>query len=296
MEVKYFDEFLSLMQAYVKTQRLYYEHKGDYKRLNGMPHNFSELERIVSRKLHDEYTRLLDDQWQGSLITYNQAFVKFARQYNIEIIKYSEKATEQNKATKAYCQERLFQMVNESSVDPGKYRQYQTAYENSIDAMLYRQNQSFVNAYNKIEKELKRWTKDTFGIEDKILTEKPNSISFSPPTINFNHDAQLRLQQALKEFIAIEAQRLYLKELLAGKVASGTIVVNQQQNSLVYVFRQAKDAGHCNEDKTKIRDWLLHWFRVFDGKEVKALTPRTVYDALTKDTKPAKNKRIHYKP
>ena len=128
--------------------------------------------------------------------------------------------------------------------------------------------------------------------EDQPFIPVPDPVV---PILLIRSSAREGLYNALARFVDV-TQHTDLRAILNGETAATPVVIRHKQGSIAYVFRQAQKAGHCDEEKTGIRNWLLYWFRVYDGKEVRSMTPNTVYDSLSKDKHPSKSNRIPYNP
>ncbi|WP_020598382.1 hypothetical protein [Spirosoma panaciterrae] len=94
-----------------------------------------------------------------------------------------------------------------------------------------------------------------------------------------------------------ELDQVSLKALLDGQTIAQRITVRDRpQNSIAYVFRQAKENGHIQNEKTEIAAWLVRWFQVVRQGESYPLNHRSVYDTLTQEYATPKTKPIRYKP
>lgn len=298
MEENQFYAFIDKLERYAKLQRLYYEHDEGYVRLGQMPQDFEELCRKAIRHLESEFERLSDSKWKECLTEYNKAFIAFKEDYLETSIKYAKKAQEDNEDAKSYYKTNFLERLKTVN-DSYKRTFYSTegGYLISPEYKLFIQNQSSVKSFNTIQKSLKKWNEIT-SIKEKVelLSKVKKTLVKKVPSIEIDKSSQLGIYTALVKYISNDDHKLYLSRLLAGEKIPPPIVIEHQQGSIAYLFRQALEAGKISNEKTKIRDWLVYWFNVLDGRTQKPLNLDTVYDALSKDKKPAKANRIPYTP
>jgi len=271
MHDEYFNNFLKLMRTYIKTLRLKFEGQSDID-LHMMRYNYySTFNYKIDTQLTKEYNTLPDSEWKKKLKNYKEALDRFDADHE--------------KEGWEYCKALLKIRFKEE--------------------YLFKQNQSYMGALDSMRRRVNHWVDLTFSSEEKELFAKVETNLISElntrntlPTLQVNELAREDIFIALSKFIPNKEHHPLLKVLLTGEEISCFIIIKRNQNSIAYLFRQVKDAGYIIEDKTKIRDWILYWFRVSDAKSTtgKELTPTTVYDALSKDKKPKKNNRIPYNP
>lgn len=149
---------------------------------------------------------------------------------------------------------------------------------------------------------MQRWVKLHELKESELSTALAHGdpVEEPPPSsvisLIFEDGKGTEIYNALKPHVD-ELQWDSLRSLLAGEEVAGPIIISgRPKNALVYVFLQALEAGHINNSKTAISNWIVKWFQVKVKGQVENMVYDYVYELLKDGNAPAKSSRIAYKP
>ncbi|WP_020598685.1 hypothetical protein [Spirosoma panaciterrae] len=295
-----FDAYLKLMRAYIKTLRLVFNGRADWSVLESLPQNYHLMASEVRLLIDRQYKTLPDSEWREKIIYYKQVQNQFDADYMQIGDTYCKALWEKQRANEkqeAILQEEVLAKIDSNQLEEAREYYQKNFLKLKFQEKLFRQNQSYMDALVHTRQHIDNWIKTTLGSDIEEDEQLDNSLNnYDVPRLRITTEACDDLCKAFENFIEDESQRKDFLKLLKGEQASRPIIIKHMQGSIAYVFRQAKEADYITEEKTKIRDWLVYWIRAYDGMSINKLKPSTIYDALSKDKKPAKSHRILYNP
>ncbi|GAB2596544.1 hypothetical protein [Spirosoma areae] len=194
------------------------------------------------------------------------------------------------------------QLTGFPSTTPDTYRKLLT--EEDFSTFLAR----FLKSYELKEQHLvARLERENFdrqqediqsALSKPLLLEAERSAIGLPssPKLTILSEKRDGIFLALKWYIVSGAGAL--EQLLASQVADSPVIIEgRPANALVYIFRQAFDAGYIINHKSEIARWLVHWFQIQTKEGQEKLDYNTVYAAICKRSNiPTKTSRIPYAP